>query len=271
MVKKVVLITGASSGFGKLSAEKLLERGFIVYGAARRVEKMKGLKEKGAIPLVMDVTSDEQVDLGIARIISEQGRVDTIVNNAGYGSYGMIECVSMDDAHKQFEVNVFGAIRVIKAVLPHMRKQGRGNIVNISSVIGRVYAPIAGWYGASKHALEALSDSLRAEVKQFGIKVSLIEPGAVKTDFFDVAMKRLEDVEHHEAYKKQVQNFKKLFASMYDKAPGPGKVADTIVKAIESKNPKTRYAVGNAMSEIMLGKIMSDKTMDNMMNKMMST
>lgn len=270
MDKKVVLITGASSGFGKLSAEKLLDRGFIVYAAARGLEKMKGLKEKGAVPLVMDVTSDEKVDLGISRIISEQGRIDAVVNNAGYGSYGMIECVCMEDAHKQFEVNVFGVIRVIKAVLPHMRKQGRGTIVNISSVIGRVYAPIAGWYSASKHALEALSDSLRAEIKRFGIKVSLIEPGAVKTDFFDVAMKRLEDVEHHEAYSKQVNNFKKLFTSMYDNAPGPEMVADTIVKAIDSKNPKTRYAVGNAKFEILLSRIMSDKAMDNMMNKMMS-
>lgn len=269
MSNKVVLITGASSGFGQMTVEKLLKKGYTVYATARRVNLMEDLKEKGAKVISMDVTSDEDVAAGVAQVIEEAGRVDVLVNNAGYGGYGMVESVSLEEAHKQFEVNVFGAARLMKKVLPQMRKQRSGLIINMSSVVGRISSPMIGWYGASKHALESLSDALRAEVKEFGINVVLIEPGAVQTGFLDVAMKQLDTVEHEEEYKTKVEGFKKAFINSYSKAPDPEKVTDTIINAIESNNPKARYAVGDAKMGIMVNNILPDKTYDKVMLSMM--
>src|SRR5215207_8037324 len=164
----VALITGASSGIGEATAVELLRRGFTVYGAARRVDRMAALADRGVHVIEMDVTDDASMTSGVERVIREQGRIDVLVNNAGYGSYGALEDVPIDEGRRQFEVNVIGAIRLAQLVLPHMRGQHSGTIVNVTSMGGKIYTPLGGWYHGTKFALEALSDCLRLEVKPFG-------------------------------------------------------------------------------------------------------
>ena len=165
------LVTGASSGIGEETARELQKRGFTVYAAARRVERMAGLKADGINVLKMDVTDEKSVKAGIAKILKETGRVDVLINNAGYGSYGSVEDVPIAEAKYQFDVNVFGLALVTQLVLPHMREKRSGRIINISSIGGRIYEPLGGWYHATKFAVEGLSDSMRVELKPFGIKV----------------------------------------------------------------------------------------------------
>lgn len=269
MDNKVVLVTGASSGFGKDYVEQLLARGHTVYAAARRVDRMADLKDQGAHVLSMDVTDDADVKAGVAKLIQEQGRIDVLVNNAGYGGYGMVEAVSMDEAHFQFEVNVFGPARLVKEVLPTMREQRSGTIINMSSVVGKVSSPMIGWYGASKQALEGWTDALRAEVKGYGIKVVLVEPGAVKTGFEEVAMKQLATVDHPAEYQANVDAFTNRFRKNYAAAPGPDAVVKSLVKAAESPNPKTRYVVGTDSKMAMtMTALLSDRAMDNVMRSL---
>ena len=177
---QIILITGASSGMGKETALRLIAEGHIVYGAARRVEKMLDLVEAGGHVLLMDVTDQAQVQAGIDRIIAEQGRIDVLVNNAGYGSYGSVEETPIDDARRQFDVNLFGLARLTQLVIPHMRERQSGKIINISSVGGKIYTPLGAWYHATKHALEGWSDCLRLELKPFGIDVVIVEPGLIE-------------------------------------------------------------------------------------------
>src|SRR5215207_11623280 len=179
----VALITGASSGIGEATAVELLRRGFTVYGAARRVDRMAALADRGVHVIEMDVTDDASMTSGVERVIREQGRIDVLVNNAGYGSYGALEDVPLDEARRQFEVNVFGLARLTQLVLPHMRAQRDGYIVNISSMGGKIWEPLGSWYHASKFAVEGLSDSLRVEVAEFGIKVVIIEPGTIRSEW----------------------------------------------------------------------------------------
>lgn len=268
-MRKVILVTGASSGFGELAVSKLLDRGYIVYAAARRIDRMKSLEAKGAKLLSMDVTSDEQVNSGVTEIIENEGRIDGLVNNAGYGGYGMIESVDLEEAEYQLQVNVIGLARVTKAVLPYMRNQKSGNIVNLSSVAGHMAFPMGGWYTASKHAVEALSDALRSEVKRFGIKVSIVEPSAVQTEFLDRALEKIDEVAHDEAYLKQVEGFKKAFSKNYENAPGPEAVANAIVDGVTSNKPKIRYQVSGAKSAILLKKLLPQRTFDNIMSNVM--
>jgi short-subunit dehydrogenase len=239
---KTVLITGASAGFGKLVAEKLLDEKYVVYAAARRVERMRDLEESGAKILKMDVTSDQDVEDGVARVIEEQGRIDVLFNNAGYGSYGAVESVSMEEIRRQYEVNVFGAARMIQAVLPHMRAQKSGRIINTASVVGHISTPMIGWYASTKHAMEATSDALRMEVKRLGIHVVLIEPGAVRTEFEETALAALDAVDHPEDYTSIASGFRKYIQKMYAKSPGPESTARAVLKAIQTKRPKARYA-----------------------------
>ncbi len=241
LMEKVVLITGASSGFGHRTAEKLLERDFIVYPAARRVEMMQDLADQGATPLKMDVTNDEEVRAGVARILTEQGRVDVLVNNAGYGAYGAIEETPIEEVEYQFDVNVFGYGRLIQAVLPSMRERRSGRIINVASLVSHLSTPIIGWYAATKHAVDAMSDALRMEVKKLGIDVVLIEPGAVKTGFEEVAFTKLDAAPHADDYRGFVNGFRNYAARMYKRSPGPDGTADAIVRAITARRPKVRY------------------------------
>ncbi len=266
---KVVLITGASAGFGNLAVKELLKQGHTVYAGARRIEKMRDIEKLGAKIHKMDVTSDEDVNAVVADIIKNEDKIDVLVNNAGYGGYGMVEAVPLEEAQRQFDANVFGLARVTKAVLPHMRSKKSGTIINMSSVVGRAGSPMIGWYGASKHAVEALSDALRAEVKGFGIKVALIEPGAMRTEFLDVALKQIITVEHPEEYKANVANFVEAFKQNYAKAPGAEPVVKAILKATNANNPKARYTVGtDCKMAIMMSNILPAKAMDNVMRMM---
>ncbi len=265
---KVVLITGASAGVGSFAAKELAKAGHRVYAGARRLDKMSELETLGVSIHKMDVTSEEEVGAVVGEIIKNEGRIDVLINNAGYGGYGMVEAVSLQEAQRQFDANVFGLARVTKAVLPHMRRQRSGTIINMSSLVGRVSSPMIGWYGASKHAVEALSGALRAEVKGYGINVVLVEPGAVVTEFLEVALQQIKTVEHPEDYKENVKNFVEGFRRSYKNAPGPHKVSRVILKAINSDNPRARYAVGrDCKMALFMNAILPTKAMDSLMRK----
>ncbi|MBD0401789.1 oxidoreductase [Flammeovirga sp. EKP202] len=266
MSKKVVLITGASSGFGKFTALELIKKGYVVYGAARRIEHMKELETTGGFAIKMDVTSDESVEAGVQQIIKEQGQIDALVNNAGFGSYGFVETTNIDHMKRMFEVNVWGTVRVSQYVLPHMRKQGKGSIVNLSSIVGKVSTAFLGFYAASKHAVEALSDAMRQEVGRFGINVSIIEPGAFSTGFDGVVLDELKLIKAGEAYQPILDSFIPYFKKMYENAPTPEPVVKAIISAIEKSKPKTRYSVGvDAKGGIMMKGMLGDRTFDNIM------
>ena len=244
---KTALVTGASSGIGKSTVEKLLAAGVKVYAVARRVEKMADLQAKGAQILSMDVTSDDSITAGISSVLEKETAVDFLINNAGYGSYGSVEDIPIIEARRQFEVNIFGLARLTQLVLPKMRENRYGKIVNISSMGGKVYTPFGGWYHATKHALEGLSDSLRLETKPFGIDVIIIEPGGIKTDWGIIAADNLRKVSANGAYAKEAAKAADGMASLYS---GNGLsdvsvISNTIIKgSYSSGRPKTRYAVG---------------------------
>jgi short-subunit dehydrogenase len=267
---KTVLITGASAGIGKATAILLAQNGYNVYGAARRTEKMEELKSYGIKPVSLDVTKDESVTACVEQIFKEAGSIDILINNAGFGSYGAIEDVTMQDAKYQLEVNVFGAMRLTQLVLPGMRQNKYGKIVNISSVGGKIASPLGGWYHASKFAIEALSDAMRLEVKQFGIDVIVIEPGGTKSEWGGIAVESLKRVSGQTAYGGLVTSFQKTFEDMAGNVPEPIVIAKLIREGIEAKNPKTRYAGGYmAKPMLLLRKVLSDKMLGALiMNRM---
>ena len=246
MTTKTALVTGASSGIGEATALKLQELGYVVYGAARRTERLQKLAGAGVRPLAIDVTDDASMQAAIARIVDETGRIDVLVNNAGYGSYGALEDVPLDEGRDQFEVNVFGAMRLIQLVLPQMRAQRSGRIVNITSMGGKLYTPLGGWYHGSKFALEALSDCLRLEVKPFGIDVVVIEPGGIQTEWGGIAAGHVEKTSGGGAYAAQaaaVASSLRSEANSTRNSP-PSVIADAIGKAVTARKPKTRYVAG---------------------------
>jgi NAD(P)-dependent dehydrogenase (short-subunit alcohol dehydrogenase family) len=200
---KVALVTGASSGIGEATALELAKAGYTVHAAARRVERMNHLTESGIRPISMDVTDDSSMQAAVEKIIADTGRIDVLVNNAGYGSYGALEDVPMDEARYQFEVNVFGAARLTQLVLPHMRKNRSGKIVNITSMGGKIHTPLGAWYHATKFALEAISDCLRLELKPFGIDVIVIEPGGIRSEWADIAADKVRAVSSDGPYAPQ--------------------------------------------------------------------
>lgn len=265
-MSKVILVTGASSGMGKDFALQLLKEGHTVYGAARRVEMMKDIEAAGGHALAMDVTKEEDVQAAVDKIIEAQGQIDVLINNAGYAVYGSVEDVSIDDARRQFEVNIFGLASVTQKVLPHMRKQRSGKIINISSVGGKIYTPLGAWYHATKHALEGWSDCLRLEVAQFGIDVVIVEPGIIKTEFMDVMNEPMVERSKGGAYEKMASQVAKSGAEMYNK-PGsyssPDVITELVSDAIKSNKPKTRYAGGKlAKPMIFLRWLLSDRLFD---------
>jgi NADP-dependent 3-hydroxy acid dehydrogenase YdfG len=258
---KTVLVTGASAGIGKATAILLAQNGYNVYGAARRTDKMQELKNYGIKPLALDVTKEESITGCVEQIFSEAGSIDILINNAGFGLSGSIEDVSMENARYQFEVNVLGAMRLTQLVLPKMRQNNYGKIVNISSIGGKIAFPLAGWYHASKFAMEALSDALRMEVKPFGIDVIVIEPGGIKSEWAGVATETLKRTSGNTRYKELAEGFEK--ANRNDKFPEPIVIAKLIKESIEAEKPKTRYVGGNGAKLILtLRKILSDKMMD---------
>jgi len=265
-MKKVILITGASAGMGKAFAKQLLQDGHILYGAARRVDKMEDIRLLGVKVLEMDVTDDESMVKGINTIIKNEGRIDVLVNNAGFGSYGAIEDVSIADAKYQLDVNVFGAARLAQLVIPYMRKEHFGRIINISSIGGKLAMPLGGWYHASKFALEALSDSLRAEVEQFGIDVVVIEPGGVKSEWSGIAVDNLYKVSGNTKYKSMVDGFSSGFKKADANSAEPEIIVKLVQKAIEAKKPKTRYSGGYMAKPALFMKwLLPDRIFDKMM------
>lgn len=246
MEKKVILLTGASSGIGYQTAEYLVKQGHVVYGAARRIEKMESLKEFGVKPIYLDVTSEESVSKAVEAIIKEEGRIDVLVNNAGYGSYGAVEDVSIEEARKQFDVNIFGVAMLTKKVLPYMRTQHSGTIVNVASIGGRLTTYFGAWYHATKYALEALSDALRMETKPFGIQVSIIEPGGIKTPWGFIAADHLAESAKGGAYEGLATATANGMRKQYEgnMMSKPIVIAKAISRAVNSRHPKTRYTVG---------------------------
>jgi NAD(P)-dependent dehydrogenase (short-subunit alcohol dehydrogenase family) len=260
----IVLITGASAGIGYATAELLLKSGFKVYAGARRVEKMKGLEALGGRAIALDVSDEASLKNAVDLIIKEEGRLDVLINNAGYGAHGAAEDVPMAEARRQFDVNVFGLARLTQLALPQMRAQGGGRIVNISSIAGKITTPTGGWYHASKHAVEAYSDALRLEVAQFGIKVIIIEPGPIRTEWDNTAMVNLEKYSGSGVYGPLVKRITEKFRAGYRKgAPGPEVVADVILKALRSGSPAARYPVPFQASFILFLKwLLPDRLLD---------
>ncbi|MDT4825465.1 3-hydroxybutyrate dehydrogenase [compost metagenome] len=268
MNSKVALVTGASSGIGEATALKLKALGYTVYAAARRVDRMRSLAAAGVQVLAMDVTDDASIQAGMKEIIAKSGRIDVLVNNAGYGSYGAVEDVSLDEARAQFDVNVFGAVRLTQLALPHMRSQRSGTIVNITSMGGKIHTPLGAWYHGTKFALEAISDCLRLEVQPFGIDVVVIEPGGIKTEWAGIAADKLREVSGKGPYAGQANAMAELMvgeASRKRQSP-PELIADTIAKAVSASRPKTRYAVGfGAKPMIFMRRLLSDRAFDDFM------
>lgn len=242
-----ILITGCSSGIGAASASRLARAGHLVYATARRPEQLSALAAAGCQPLALDVTDDDSMRAAVDAIVAEHGRVGALVNNAGYGEYGAIEDVDLDRVRRQFETNVIGLARMCQLVLPSMRAVGRGRIVNVGSMGGRLTFPFGGYYHATKHAVEALSDALRYEVAPFGIRVSLLEPGPIRTEFLATIGATLADSTPDDSpYARSARAFDKAAHRIY-RTPllwaSADAVARVIERAVTSPRPQSRYVV----------------------------
>ena len=249
-VSQAVLVTGCSSGIGRATAERLAARGFTVYATARRVESIADLEARGCRVVALDVTDEESMQAAVATVVDEQGAVGALVNNAGYSQSGPIEEVPIDEVRRQFETNVFGLVRMCQLVLPGMRAQSHGRIVNVSSMGANFTFPGGGVYHATKYAVEAISDALRFEVKRFGVDVVIVQPGIIRTGFADAATTAMAGATQTEgpyaAFNAAVAGSTQ---SVYEHGPlarlggGPETVARTIERAIASRSPKIRYRV----------------------------
>ena len=271
-MSKIVLVTGASSGIGKATAIELKGKGFIVYGAARRIEKLKELEDYGIKTIVLDVTDDASMVSCVNTIFKIEGNIDILINNAGYGSYGAIEDVPIEEARRQIEVNVFGLARMTQLVLPKMREKKYGKIVNISSMGGRVWSSFGGWYHTTKFAVEGFTNCLRVETKPFGIDAIVIEPGGIKTEWGTIAAENLRKSSANGAYSEQAsiaaERMKKTYAGK--RVSDPELIAKTIYKAVTANKPKTRYLVGyGAKPAVFLKNLLGDKIFDKISIKMM--
>jgi NAD(P)-dependent dehydrogenase (short-subunit alcohol dehydrogenase family) len=268
---QVALVTGGSSGIGECTVLELLDAGYVVYTAARRVERMQPLADAGAHVFAMDVTDDASMVAGIGRIIDEQGRIDVLVNNAGYGSYGAVEDVPIEEARRQFEVNVFGLARLIQLATPHMRAQRSGRIINISSIGGKFYEPFGGWYHATKFAVEGLSDSLRLELKPFGVDVVIIEPGPIITEWNEIARDSLLERSGSTDYGRYARRAHKVLTE-FDRpgrASKPEAVARKIRKAATTRHPAARYPVGRGARVITSSRDhLPDRVLDQVISRM---
>ena len=270
--QKTALVTGASSGMGKAIAKRLLKDGYRVYVAARSLDKMQDLAAAGAVALRMDISKDEDIVAAVQTITLQSGGVDVLVNNAGFGLYGPVEQVTLDEARYQFEVNVFGAARLTQLLLPAMRDRRAGTIVNITSMGGKVYTVLGAWYHATKHALEGWSDSLRLELAPFGIRVVIIEPGLIETGFSEAAGQGILERSGHGPYAKLAESVAKSMTDAY--APGRGTdpkvIADIVGDAVRSRRPRTRYAAGKyAKMMIWVRKWLGDRAFDRLIRSQM--
>jgi len=264
---KTALVTGASSGIGEATAVALNKAGYTVWAAARRLDRMKHLEELGIQTVALDVTDEASVKKALHKI----GQVDVLVNNAGYGSYGSFEEVSMEEARRQMEVNVFGLARLTQLVIPGMRRDKSGTIINVSSMGGKFGEAFGSWYHATKYAVEGLTDSLALELKPFGINVVTIEPGIIKSEWADIAADNMVKVSGQGPYKKSVnkkaRGFKRLSGAPFSSKPEV--VAHRIVKVAQNENPRFRYAAGGSAKPILyLRWLLTDRMFYRIFNRM---
>jgi short-subunit dehydrogenase len=288
-----VLITGCSSGIGRAAALRLHDAGFTVYATARRTDALTDIAGRGLRTVALDVTSEESMTQAVAAVEADAGPVGVLINNAGYGLYGPVEQLPMAEIRRQFETNFFGLVRLTQLVLPGMRRRGRGRILNVSSMGGRITLPGGAFYHASKYAVEALSDALRMEVAQFGIDVVLIEPGPVKTPWNDVAAASLAtasagaaatapaaatgpdgadgpDGDPYRDYKAAVgASFGRTQAGLVGRfGSTSGDVAKVITQAVTARRPRTRYLINPvAKSLLAMNRVLPARVCDSMLRR----
>lgn len=265
MSQPVVIVTGASTGIGFESAKLLGANGFTVYAGARRVDRMKPLKAQGIRVLPLDVTDEGSMQGLVATALREQGRIDVLVNNAGFGSFGALEEMELAEGRRQFDVNVFGLARMTQLVLPSMRAAGRGRIINVSSIGGKFYEPLGTWYHATKFAVEGLSDSLRLELKPHGIGVAIIEPASTVTEWGRIAAEGLLASSGGGPYAAQAREMAAVLASTgrLETSTRPDVVAGAVLRAAMAARPRTRYPVGRGAGAITaLRRVLPDRAYD---------
>lgn len=261
--RPVALVTGASSGIGRAAARALSDAGYTVVGTSRNAATTQPLDGVSFVDL--DVSSDASVDTAVAALVERFGRIDLLVNNAGIGGSGAAEETSAEQARRIFDTNVFGVIRTTRAVLPHMRAQGSGRIVNVSSVLGFIPAPYMAVYAATKHAVEGYSESLDHEVRQYGVRVLLIQPGYTKTGFEANAMGPDSPLA---VYDDQRQVFDRIIATSMEAGDDPAIVAAAIVEAATHRKPKLRYTVGSLTKRVgMLRRLAPARAFDRQIHK----
>jgi NAD(P)-dependent dehydrogenase (short-subunit alcohol dehydrogenase family) len=271
VLSKAVLITGCSSGIGRATAERLAGHGLTVYATARRPETIAELQAKGCTTLPLDVNDEASMRAAVDAVVGKEGAVGALVNNAGYSQSGAAETVPMDLVRKQFETNFFGLVRLTQLVLPGMRAQGWGRIVNVSSMGGRLTFPGGAYYHASKHAVEAFGDALRFEVRGFGIRAVIVEPGLIRTAFGDAAVSSMGSMDGagiagpYASFNAEVTGLtrKAYDGPMARLGAPPEAVARVIERAIRSRNPRSRYRVGSS-ARLMIGlrSILPDRAFD---------
>lgn len=275
-VSKAVLITGCSTGIGRATAQRLARTGHTVYATARRLESIADLAQQGCQVLALDVCNEASMGAAVDEVERAHGAVGVLINNAGYGSEGPAEEVPMSEVRRQFETNVFGLLRLTQLVLPGMRRQRWGKVVNLSSMGGRMTLPGGGIYHATKYAIEALSDALRFEVRGFGVDVVVIEPGAIKTEFGNTAIARVDALGGSSDYAAFREVLKQNIRNAYEGpmaafAVGPEAVAKVIEKAITARRPRTRYVITlGAHMLIGMRRLLSDRAFDAVLRTMMA-
>lgn len=265
-----VLVTGASSGIGAATARLLLERGWRVFAAARRLEAMEPLAALGAEVMALDVSNDQSRRQLAEQLTVKVGALDALVNNAGFGEVGPLETLPLDRARAMFEVNVFGLMGLTQQLLPAMRERRSGRIVNISSIAGRWVSPGSGWYGASKFALEALSDALRLELKGFGVSVVVVEPGVIATDFPLVVAPSMERSLSSSTYGSMMRAVCKGWDAVFQDASPPLEVARTIERALTAPRPQARYRCGHQSASVIASQILPTRLWDKLILKQMT-
>jgi len=264
-MKKVILITGASSGIGLATARQLISEDYVVYASARKNDAYHEIKDKGGFPLRVAMEDEVTMKAAVDEVIKDQGRIDVLFNHAGWGHYGPIEEMPLETARTLFEINLFGLARLTQLVIPHMRKQKSGTIMNTSSIGGKVYFPLGAWYHASKHAIEGWSDCLRLEMKPHGIRVIIIEPGIIDTGFNEAMIGRIADLKSTGAYDRIKNIMLSRNERTGDRGSSPEVIANLVSKALRAKRPKTRYHAGKISTSILLARqYLPDKLFDRL-------
>jgi NAD(P)-dependent dehydrogenase (short-subunit alcohol dehydrogenase family) len=264
---KVALVTGASSGIGAAIARRMLAEGYVVHVAARRLDRMAALKRLGARPIALDLTDEASICAAAQSVLGQSGRLDALVNNAGYGAYGALEEVPIEEGRRQFEVNLFGLARLTQLCLPAMREQGAGRIVNVSSIGGRIHEPLGAWYHATKFAVEGLSDCLRMELAPFGIDVVVVQPGSIRTEWAGIARHAVLAQSGQGPYAEQARLTAGLLAGAERTGGSPPEVvADAVLAALRARRPRTRYIVGGGARPLLaLRWLLGDRSFDAVM------